>query len=94
MKSRVRCSGFSGFVGPVSPEEVGLLGLAEVGHADVRQHFLLQDLTGVLDTLVLGDARLGSASSDEVQRDVLLLDHKRLVQRRLHLGNRGRRASQ
>ena len=70
-----------------SPEEVGLLGLAEVRDSHVGQHFLLQDLPGVLDPLVLGDARLGSAGSDEVQSDVLLLDDERLVQRGLHLEN-------
>ena len=68
-----------------APEEVGLLGLAEVADADVRQHLLLQDLLGVLDSLLLGDAGPCATRADEVQGHVLLLNDERFVQRRLHL---------
>ena len=35
-------------------EEEGLPGLAELGDTDVRQHFLLKDFFGVLDSLLFG----------------------------------------
>ena len=74
----------------VLPQEVGLLGLAEVADSHMRQHLFLQHLFGVLDSPLLGDAWLGTTGPDEVQRHVLLLDHKRLIQGRFHLrGGRG-----
>lgn len=67
------------------PQEVRLLGLAEVAHSHVRQHLLLQHLLGVLDPPLLGDARLGASGADEVERHVLLLNDEGLVQGGLHL---------
>ena len=67
------------------PEKVGLPGLAELRHSDVGQHLLLQDLVRVLDPLLLGDSGPGAAAADEVQGNVLLLDHESLVQGRLDL---------
>ena len=54
------------------------------------QHLLLQNLLGVLDAALLGNPGFGASGADEVERDILLLDHKGFVQTRLdhlhHLG--------
>ena len=65
-------------------EEVGLPGLAVVGHAHMGQGLLLQDLPGVLDTLLLGHTRPGAPRPNEVEGHILLLDDESLVQGRLH----------
>jgi len=64
-------------------EEVSLLGLAVVADADVGQHFLLEDLLGVLDTPLFGHTRPGASSADEAERYVAVLDDEGLVQRGL-----------
>lgn len=61
----------------------GLLRLAVLRNAHVREHFLLEDLARVLDSLLLRDARLRTTSADEAQGHLLLLDDERLVDGRL-----------
>ena len=70
---------------PASPEEVSLLGLAEAADADVRQQLFLKDVLGVLDPPLARDSRLCPPDADEVESDVLLLDHEGLVQGGLQL---------
>ena len=68
-----------------SPQEVGLLGLAEAADAHVRQQLLLQDVLGILDPMLPGHSRLRPTHTDEVEGHILLLNHKRFIERRLQL---------
>ena len=68
-----------------SPQEVGLLCLTEAADPDVRQQLLLQDVLGILDPVLASHTRLCPTNTDEVESNVLFLDHKGLVQRRLQL---------
>lgn len=70
------------------PQEVGLLGLTEVADSDMWQHLFLQNFFGIFYSSFFCHARFGSSGTDEVQRHILLLDHKRFIQRRLHLETR------
>ena len=49
------------------------------------QHFLLQNLSGVLDTLLFGHPGPGTSGTNEVQGHSLFLYDKRFIQWRLHL---------
>ena len=69
----------------LSPQEIGLLGLTEAADAHVGKQLLLKDVLGVLDPVFPGHPGLGSPYTDEVEGNVLFLDHKRLIQRRLQL---------
>ena len=64
-------------------EKVGLFRLAKLVDANVGQELLLEDFLRVFDAFFAGDAGLGAAGPDKVQRHVLLLDDKGLVQGRL-----------
>jgi len=66
-------------------------GFAEFGDSDVRQHFLLQDFLGVLDTLFLCNTwktrnRLVSKDQDSQQNDKTKLDNFINSIKRIRLG--------
>ena len=63
------------------PQEICLLCLTKATNPDVRQQLLLQNVLSVLYPLVPSHSGLSSSHTDEVQSHILLLDHKRLVQR-------------
>lgn len=51
-------------------EEVRLLGVLTLGHRDMREHLLLEDLLGVVDSTVTSKGGDGTATADEVERDL------------------------
>ncbi len=68
-----------------SPKEVCFLSLTEAADSNVRQELFLEDILGILDSLLPGNSRLGPPHSNEVECHILLLYDKGLVQRRLQL---------
>lgn len=68
-----------------SPEEISLLGLAEIADSHVWQHLFLQNLFGVFDSSFLSHARFCSSGTNKVQSHILFLNYKSFIQRWLHL---------
>lgn len=68
-----------------SPQEISLLGLAEVAHSHVWQHLFLQNFFGIFDSSLLCHTWLCSSGTNEVQGHILFLNYKSFIQRWLHL---------
>ena len=66
-------------------KEVGLPGLTEAADPNVREELLLEDVFGILDSLLPGHSRLGPTNTNEIESHVLLLNNKGLIQRGLEL---------
>ncbi len=66
-------------------QKVSLLRLAKVADTHMGQHLLLQDVLGVLDTLLLGHTGPRATCANETQRHIAVLDDEGLVQRGLDL---------
>lgn len=63
-----------------SPQEVGLFGLTEAADSHMRQQLLLQNIFGILDPVFPSHSWLGSTNTNEVESNILLLNHKRFIQ--------------
>ena len=71
---------------PHPPQKVSFPRLTKVWYTDMWQHFLLEDLPSILDPLLLRHSLPGAPGPYEVQRYVLLLHAKGLVNWRFYLG--------
>mmetsp|Transcript_10450 Transcript_10450/g.26295 ORF Transcript_10450/g.26295 Transcript_10450/m.26295 type:complete len:430 (-) Transcript_10450:421-1710(-) len=61
-------------------EEVGLFGLVELTHRNVRQHLTLHDVLCVLETFVTTQTDHRTTTTDVVERHLTILNHVRLGQ--------------
>jgi hypothetical protein len=55
------------------PEEEGLFGVLTRGHRDVGEHLFLEDLLGVVDASFAGEGGDGTATTDEVECDLVVM---------------------
>lgn len=67
------------------PKKISLFGFTKVTDTNMGKHLFLQNFLRIFDSFLFSDARLCPSGANEVQGNILFLDDKRFVQRRLNL---------